>query len=160
MCLQCDGYSYEQAMLELDLLIRVHGWALVQVEGDVTSWSYTIGLTENYGHPELTMAAVRLELQSAVIHRLVDDIVETGQLDLDLVAERELEIVEVHPLRFVQDWFGTWSNHYERPPTPGGFLQIVPPASWFCEDHASATPRLDRPGADPDGNRATRRRRG
>ena len=137
-------------MLELDLLIQVHGWALVQVEGDVTSWSYTIGLTENYGHPELTMAAVRLELQSAVIHRLVDDIVETGQLDLDLVAERELEIVEVHPLRFVQDWFGTWSNRYERQPAPGGFLQIVPPASWFCDSHASATPRLDRPGHAPD----------
>jgi len=87
------------------------------------------------------------------------DLVETGHLDLDLVAERELELVEVHPTRFVQDWFGTWSNRYERPPAPGGFLQIVPPASWFCESHASATPRLDRPGHDPDGNRATRRRR-
>ena len=51
MCLQCDGYSHEQSMLELDLLIQVHGWALVQVEGDVTSWSYTVGLTENYGIP-------------------------------------------------------------------------------------------------------------
>jgi len=159
MCLQCDGYSYEQAMLELDLRIRVHGWALVQVEGGVTSWSYTIGLTENYAHPELAMTTVRLELQSAVIHRLVDDIVETGHLDLDLVAERELELVEVHPTRFVEDWFGTWSNRYERPPAPGGFLQIVPPASWFCECHASATPRLDRPGHAPGGNRATRRRR-
>ncbi len=159
MCLQCDGYSYEQSMLELDLLIQVHGWALVQVEGDVTSWSYTVGLTENYGHPELAMTTVRLELQSAVIHRLVDDIVETGHLDLDLVAERELELVEVHPTYFIQEWFGTWSNHYERPPAPGGFLQIVPPASWFCDSHASATPRLDRPGHTPDGNRATRRRR-
>ena len=146
-------------MLELDLLIQVHGWALVQVEGDVTSWSYTVGLTENYGHPELAMTTVRLELQSAVIHRLVDDIVETGHLDLHLVAERELELVEVHPTRFVQEWFGTWSNRYERPPAPGGFLQIVPPASWFCECHASATPRLDRPGHGPDGNRAPRRRR-
>ena len=158
MCLQCDGYAFEQAMLELDLRIRVDGWALVQVDAGVASWSYTIGLTEHYGHPELTMVAVRLELQSAVIHRLVDDIVETGKLDLDLVAEHELELVEVHSTRFAQAWFGTWSNHYERRPAPGGFLQIVPPSSWFCECHADATPRLDRAGPGPDGNRAHRRR--
>ena len=132
-------------MLELDLLIQVHGWALVQVEGDVTSWSYTVGLTENYGHPELAMTTVRLELQSAVIHRLVEGIVETGHLDLDLVAERDLELVEVHPTRFVQEWFGTWSNRYERPPH-----------RWFPADRAARlmvlrVPRLGHSTARPAG---------
>lgn len=80
MCLQCDGYSYEQAMLHLDLTIRVHGWSLVDATESLP-WSYTIGLTESYGHPELMMIGVELEAQSAAIRRIVEPIARTGSVD-------------------------------------------------------------------------------
>lgn len=82
MCLQCDGYSYEEVMQALDLQIRVQGWVLQHVHDDHTgaSWSYTIGLVEQYGHPELTMLDVKLDQQNRVIRRLVDDIVTRGSV--------------------------------------------------------------------------------
>ena len=80
MCLQCDGYSFEQSMLSLDLTIRTYGWQLNQVT-DANPWSYTIGLTESYGHPELMSLRARLDVQNTVIRKIVDPIVETGSVD-------------------------------------------------------------------------------
>lgn len=56
MCLQCDGYSHELAMRAFDLQIKIHGRVVVQV-GDIDlAFSYTVGLVDNFGHPELTMS--------------------------------------------------------------------------------------------------------
>jgi hypothetical protein len=65
-------------MLTLDLTIRTYGWQLTQVT-DTNPWSYTIGLTESYGHPELMIVGLELDLQNTVIRKIVDPIVETGQ---------------------------------------------------------------------------------
>lgn len=164
MCLQCDGYSFEEAMLALDLKIQVHGWALIQVDDDgpegTMSWAYTVGLTEHYGHPELAMFVVRPAKRDQVIRLLVEGIVDTGRVIDDDVTDLGLELVPVHPNNLTGDWFGTWANHTGHLPPAGSFLQIVPPKDWFCSCHQNATPRLDRPGVVPFGNRAARRQRG
>jgi hypothetical protein len=165
MCLECDGYSHEEAMQALDLQIRVHGWALVQVQGDDTVWSYTIGLVEHFGHPELTMIDVKLDYQSEVITNLVEGVVARGELSrLSLLAER-LQVVEVHPDHLGSDLFGRWASRYGAYPGPGSMLQILLPDDAFCECHRAAVHRLDRPGpllpSPPFTalNRAERRRR-
>jgi hypothetical protein len=169
MCLQCDGFSHEEVMQALDLQIRVHGWALVQVQGDDTAWSYTIGLVEHFGHPELTMIDVRLEYQSEVITNLVEGILANGELSrLSLLAER-MKVVEVHPDHLCGDLFGRWASRYGAYPRPGSMLQILLPDDSFCECHIGAVRRLDRPGpmlplpplppVRPALNRAERRRR-
>ena len=159
MCLQCDGYSFEQSMLSLDLTIRTYGWQLQQVT-DTNPWSYTIGLLESYDHPELMVTGLRLEKQNIVIRKIVDSIAKTGCVDHAFLEKEGVTLVEVHPNHLAGDWFGTWSNFYERLPAPGSFLQIVPPSDWFCDCHAHSMPHFELPGPIRFGNRADRRRRG
>jgi hypothetical protein len=166
MCLECDGYSFEEAMQALDLQITVHGWALMQVEGDGEAWSYTIGLLENFGHPELTVLDMELGYQRGYINTLVDDIVESGEISPLTIMELGVECVEVHPEHLRSDLFGKWAARHNRYPTAGEYLQVVPPKSAFCECHANMITRLDRPGTrrapqvSRPPNRAERRRKG
>ena len=145
MCLQCDGYSYEQTMLALDLTIRTYGWQLQQVT-DTNPWSYTIGLAESYGHPELMITGLELDMQNSVIRKIVDPIASTGSVDHSFLGREGVTLVEVHPNHLAGEWYGTWSNFYGHLPPPGSFLQIVPPNKWFCDCHQHSMPRFDRPG--------------
>ena len=144
-------------MLALDLTIRTHGWALVQVT-DTNPWSYTVGLLESHDHPELMITGLELDLQGSVIHRIVGSIEMTGSVDHPLLADSGIALVEVHPHHLVGDWFTTWANFYHRLPEPGAFLQVAPPSDWFCECHQHSIPRFDLPGPIGDGNRSDRRR--
>lgn len=158
MCLQCDGYSFEQSMLALDLTIRTCGWQLTQVTG-TSPWSYTIGLTESYDHPELMVAGLELDMQSTVIRKIVDSIASTGNVDHAFLERQGVTLVEVHPNHLAGDWFGTWSNFYGHRPPPGSFRQIVPPGDWFCDCHQHSMPHFELPGPIRFGNRASRRNR-
>lgn len=144
-------------MLSLDLTIRAFGWQLLQIT-DTNPWSYTIGLLESYDHPELMVTGLELDLQKRMIRKIVDSIETNGSVD-DAFLEREgVTLVEVHPNHLAGDWFGTWSNFYQRLPPPGSFLQIVPPSDWFCDCHQHAMPHFERPERIRYGNRADRRR--
>ena len=163
MCLECDGYSHEEAMQVLDLQITIYGWALMQVEGDGEAFCYTIGLLEHYGHPELTLLDVDTPYQREHIDCLVEGIVAQGELPATLMHSRGMECVEVHAHHLSGDLFGTWASRYGRFPRPGEMLQVLPGPGTFCECHTPAMRRLDRPGPlrpvwrAP--NRAERRRR-
>jgi hypothetical protein len=89
------------------------GWQLNQVT-DVDPWSYTIGLLESYDHPEVMVAGLRLEQQNTVIRTVVEPIVQTGRVDHAFLDREGVTLVEVHPDHLAGDWFGTWSNFYER----------------------------------------------
>ncbi len=151
-------------MLDLDLTIRTFGWQLTQVSDPAPTtmlpWSYTIGLAESYGHPELMMIGLDLDMQNTVIRKIVDPIVQTGRVDRGFLERVGVTLVEVHRNHLAGDWFGTWSNFYQRTPSPGSFLQIVPPNDWFCECHQHAMPHFELPGPIRFGNRAERRRKG
>lgn len=142
-------------MQALDLQIRVHGWALVQVAGDGDSWCYTVGLLENYGHAELTILDVDAGLQVQVANHLVSLIVEHGHVpEIDRRTEG-IELLEVHDDHLRSEFFGTWANRYGSLPAPGEFLQVLLPDDYFCSWHAARLRRLDRPGPLP--NREQRR---
>lgn len=163
MCIECDGYSHEEVMQVLDLQIKIHGWAVVQVGDDDNVFSYTIGLVENFGHPELIVVDVDRRYQQGLINELAEGIAANGRPALDRPSTRGVRCVGVHPNHLHADYFGTWVSRYGELPQPGQVLQVLLPARFYCTCHASAVRRLDRadptPPVGPTPNRAQRRRR-
>ena len=163
MCLQCDGYSHEAAMQALDLQIKIHGWVVVQVGDDDLAFSYTIGLVENFGHPELIVLDVARRHQQGLINELAEGIAANGRPALDRPSTRGVCCVEVHNNHLHGDHFGMWAARYGALPQPGQVLQVLLPDIAYCECHADAVRRLDRPDSTPPAqphlNRAQRRRR-
>jgi hypothetical protein len=145
MCLQCDGYSFEDVMRMTDLHIRVYGYSLVQVE-EAEPWCYTIGLTESFGHPELVACGLKMEAEVELI-RTVAGMVIHDRLDDGRLAALDMRLVTVHHTNLTGDMFGTWMNFYGDELEPGSFMQVLPPRSWLCECHRDAVVRLDRPPA-------------
>ena len=144
-------------MRSLDLTIRTFGWQLLQIT-DTNPWSYTIGLLESYDHPELMITGLEFDVQNRVIRKIVDSIETTGSVDHAFLEREGVTLVDVHPRHLAGDWFGTWSNFYERLPPPGSFLQIVPPSDWFCECHQHSMPHFELPDPIRFGPRPSRRR--
>lgn len=149
-------------MQALDLQIRVHGWALVQVADDGAGWSYTIGLVERFGHPELCVIDAELNVGAQVINQFVKGIVARGELS----AEHRLmglQCVDVHQDHLRSHLFARWSERYGHPMRQGEMLQVLLPAGSYCECHTPRVRRLDIPGPTPSGprrpNREERRRR-
>jgi hypothetical protein len=133
MCLECDGYSHEEAMQALDLQIRVQGWALVQVKDQSTAWCYTVGLLEHYDHPELALFDVDLETGSRLMAELVEGVTTRGVVSPWLLRREGLRCVEVHPDHLRGHLFGTWSNLYGRLMQHGDMLQVLLPDDAYCE---------------------------
>jgi len=156
MCIICDGRSFEEAARGIDLSIRIYGWHLVMVD-DAMGWSYTIGLTETFNHPELVVVDLKLETGKKLVAMAVHLIERDGYLKPEELAKHGISVVTVHDHHLDGEWFGRWSDHYNADPSSGSFLQIIPPAECFCEDHKDTTRRLDRADAMPLANRATRR---
>ncbi|MFM2077071.1 MAG: hypothetical protein RJA49_961, partial [Actinomycetota bacterium] len=149
MCLECDGYSHEAAMQDLDLRIRVNGWTLIQVEDGHTSFCYTVGLVENYDHPELVMMDLAVELQPRYIAPLVHGITTRGRLPNQLLRAMGAQCLEVHDDHLRGDLFGRWFSRYGRCPQPGEVLQVLLPDEAYCECHGPSVRRLDGPGPTP-----------
>jgi len=163
MCIECDGYSHETAMQALDLQIKIHGWVVVQVGDDENVFSYTIGLVENFGHPELVVVDVDRRYQQGLINELAEGVAANGRLALDRPSTRGVSCVGVHPNHLHGDYFGMWAARYGELPQPGQVLQVLLPDRFYCECHAPVVRRLDQPDSTPPVgptlNRAQRRRR-
>lgn len=151
MCLQCDGYSYEAVMRALDLQIKIHGWAVVQVADGPDVFSYTVGLVENFGHPELIVVDVEPSHQQGLLNEIAKGVAARGRPALNGPATRGVRCLEVHQNHLHDNYFGTWANRYGALPGPGQVLQVLLPPSAYCKCHAHAVRRLDRPDSTPSG---------
>ena len=155
--MECDGYSIEQVMQVIDLNIRTYGWHHVLVDAP-KPWSYTIGLRESFGHPELTVVDLEPSAQVELIRWACECIEDGGSIDSFERSALGVEIVAVHDSHLRDgEWFGTWHAFYDAEPPSGSFLQILPPPTWECDHHRGGSRRLDRPDCRPGGNRAQRR---
>jgi hypothetical protein len=126
-------------------MIRVHGWALTQVDGGHRIWSYTVGLMESFGHPELLVVQIEFAAQASLIERLVEPIRTTGSLDPVELEQLGVSTAVVHPANLTGELLGDWYRRYDDAPSPGSYLQVFAPDDWFCECHRGTTPRLDVP---------------
>ncbi len=150
MCLRCDGYSEEEVDRAHELAIRVHGWTGIQVSDDGDSgWTYTLGLNDRLGHPDLIMIDVELEVQGQIVDWLASMVAETGSLDVAVVEANGIELVPVHPDQLCGGLVAQWSHTYGRYPAGGEFLQVLPPRGSLCACHSHQVRRLDGP---PEGD--------
>lgn len=142
MCMRCDGYSWEEIDRHHDLVIRVHGYLIQQVE-DVRPWTYTIGARESWNRPELLMVDVEAGLQATLIRAVADDYVEHGEIARSTLDLLDIELVVVDEWHFRDGMVGVWEDRYSRSAATGDFVQIVPGPGWFCRHHAALVRRLD-----------------
>lgn len=141
MCMRCDGYSWEEIDRHHDLVIRVHGYLIQQVD-DVKPWTYTVGITESWGRPELLMVDVEPEVQAMLIKAVADDHIDHGDVRPSTLDLLDVELVVVDERHFRNGMVATWEDRYSRSATTGDFLQVVPGPGWFCEHHAARVRRL------------------
>ncbi len=147
MCQSCDGVSEEEIERGIDISIEVYGFFIQMVRGPGDpEWTYTVGLNEQFDHPDLLCVQVKAELQERLTSFIGQAIVEgSGSFNPDDLEGLDVELVPIHPRHLRQDLVATWVDRYMRFPVSGDFLQIVPGPSWFCSCHASQVQRLDSP---------------
>ncbi|MCU1393480.1 MAG: hypothetical protein JWM34_1908 [Ilumatobacteraceae bacterium] len=144
MCLRCDGYTEQQIIGMTEMHIRVFGWSVAAVE-EARPWTYSIGLLENFGHPELVVTDMEIGLAKVLINE-VATVVKDG---VDPRARHELqsmgvELVVVDERHLRTRLFNSWTRYYGEPPHAGDFVQILPPPEMFCACHRDTYRRLDR----------------
>src|SRR3546814_18045840 len=79
MCAICDGATYDEMLAGLHGVVQRFGWAVQGVEAS-TPWTYTIGLTERFGHPELVLAGIDISLAMNILNALADRVAGGEQL--------------------------------------------------------------------------------
>ena len=128
MCTICDGQSYEEALHDLHHLVQHFGWALQGVEAP-RPWTYTIGLTERFDHPELVMAGVDISLAMTVLNALGTMVATGEQLSPGrpavTVGETEVTFGAVHPVHLAAGLVGTWERYYDWRPGAAPPLDVV-----------------------------------
>ena len=167
MCKMCEGATLDDCLIDLDLVIARHGWAVQGVEGNPTPRTYTIGLAGTFGHPELIVVGLAPERA----HPLIEEAAERVRAGERLWGGERLElgaitvdVVDVHPDHFDKhSTFNMWWNYYRSlgsPTAEPSALQLRLPDNMFCSCHRQ--PWLDRKGSSVGHvmNRAARRAEG
>ena len=156
MCDICNGISIEEQFEKIEDDIDEHGFSLMAVEAgpDHPPWTYTIGLVERFGHPELSLLGVPLAVAYLATSRLAERVVAGKRIEpgVDVFVDG----VRVHVGRVGEglwegDMFAMWHRYYDvwaddvAPPSPSA-LELVP-----CGHDAA-------PSSAPGPSRAKRRK--
>ncbi|MEQ8839834.1 MAG: DUF4262 domain-containing protein [Acidimicrobiales bacterium] len=147
MCMRCDGYSWEEIERHTDLVIRVHGFTTVHVEGP-SPWTYTIGAYESWDQPELLVVDIEASIQKALVHAIAEDYADFGEVGHDTLDLLDVELAPVDESHFDDGLVAAWEGRYSLSAAAGDFVQVVPGRSWFGGG-AGRVRRLDRPRSRP-----------
>ncbi len=128
--MRCEGYTWEEIDRHTDLVIRVHGYLLMQVADEDRSWTYTIGLVEGWDHPEFLCLDGGLEAQAVLVNALGDEIRRIGHVRPTTAEFLDVRLVEIQESRLHNDRVAAWEDRYERPATTEDFLLVIPGRSW------------------------------
>jgi len=144
--MRCDGYSLEEFRRHVDLTIRVNGYLIQQVADDPEEWTYTVGVAESWGHPDLLIVDGPLEVQSRLVAELISDVRDHGEIRPELLDNLDLHLVPVHESHFASGIVGIWEDRQSRPATTGDFLQIQLGPVWLGPHGTGAGfTRMDQP---------------
>jgi hypothetical protein len=172
MCVICNGATHDELLFDLHGRIERDGWTAMHVEAghDNPSWSYTIGLTESFDHPELVVVGLHPPDAAWLLGWVAARIdagagFEAGEHILMPGAGIDVLVGEVHPDQWTNDVFNTWLNYYGAlgPPYPERrALQLILPAGRRGRRPHLAQPLLSEPDPvihQPWPSRAERRAR-
>lgn len=143
MCVRCEGFSDDEIERREDLLIRVHGYVVVQVTA-ARPWSYTMGVTESWGHPELVMVDIDPVVQAQLLTSLVEDLPVMGRLSPESLRGLDVDLVAVHEAHLDRGLLSAWEHRYSRRARADDVRQVVPGSSWFGAGATTGGRRLDR----------------
>jgi hypothetical protein len=153
MCVLCDGGTLEDVCNGLHQQIVERGYALCPVVGPVPEqgWVYTIGLVDNFNHPELAAVAVRMNDGIGAVDA-VAQLVKSGQRFEPGTSSRvcgvELAFLDVDAAHIRRGLINSWFLYYEhvcRWNLEPEVTQVVLPAGGACHQHQDSQPRLDDP---------------
>jgi hypothetical protein len=115
----CEGSSQEEVLAEDAAIIAEHGHLVTGVgDGDPPHWTYTVGLLDRFGHPELIVAGPHFRIAASIINhvgRQIRDGARFGAGDTIRVAEGEifeceatLRVGALDPIQYRLDTFNMW----------------------------------------------------
>jgi hypothetical protein len=153
----------------IDASIGAGHWHLIAVDDDEgPSWTYTVGLTEHFDHPELVVvgscSCCASVLLDAVAERIAEGyrcpVVDGVPVEIDL--DEPVRFRAVHADQWKTSRFAMWQAYYDRKPwtpPPARAVQVVfvDTSGWFQDDPRSG--RWADVGLDQPPFASTRRRR-
>jgi hypothetical protein len=170
MCILCDGGSAQELLNGFRSRIGEFGFTMVAVGEGSSSWTYTIGLLENFGHPEFVVTGLRPNAAITVMTALVER-VRAGERFTSESADTAYEGIplrlgHVHRSQWTHSRFAMWEAYYEwlggAPLSPSATqilwpndYGVFPPGRDFCDQHRNCQPLLAVP-AGGDVNRRPR----
>ena len=167
-CHEC-ALGPEGAAAQRAQVIRRYGWVVIGVYADVERseppMAYTVGLIENFGHPELIVFGLEMEVAHTALNTLVRRFVRPGgRVPLDEPLDRVFEGIPVMAKALIPAVAARYALNAERrareSSLPLSVVQIVwtDPKGRFPWDSAydrsfdRMQPRLFELGAAPNGN--------
>ena len=177
MCMMCDGFSAEDVVALEGARIAEYGFTMVGVTarepGDVGyEWTYTLGLLDAVGHPELVLAGPETESAARLLGAIARDVLAGERFapgDQLGVPPHAVRFGAVDPIQYALGTFASWyqnreAGHLSAPQLEA--VQVFAPDDWFCACHQGRQPDLSDPkvrlyatGTGPMANRAERRAR-
>jgi len=100
--------------------IAQHGWHVVLVppEGNTPGWAHSIGLQESFGHPEIVVFGMDLEVLGPLLNRLGEAIRAGERFEADCERDGILQGLSVsfRPVdaRWIPTFLGNAAWHYQR----------------------------------------------
>ena len=130
MCKMCEGFSQEQMLADDAAIIAEHGYLVTGVgDGDPPHWTYTVGLLDLVGHPELIVAGPHFEVAGALLNLVGREIVagrSFGPGDtMDLPDDGSVRFGGVHPIQHRLGTFNVWHALAERGDVRAEQLEVL-----------------------------------
>ena len=158
----CDCPSNDELFRSIDRWIDERRWQLISVgfeEASGSRWTYSIGLIEGFGHPELVVAGGCCAACGGwVINQLGDRIAAGERWPMPTDEPVPLDggpLVHLRPVPdecWTADWFAAWVSYYGSksyaPPAPAAVQVVVGDAGgrfpWEpgCDEAMAASQRM------------------
>ena len=123
--------EYEEFNKELDKSIAEYGWHVIKVMADEEGpgFCFSVGLFKSFGHPEIIIVGLDLDLGHELINLMGDEIregvkFEAGQYYDDIIEEYSCYMLEVSKENY-EGWLGTAIGYYQSEDFP--VLQCIYP---------------------------------
>lgn len=171
----CEGFSLEDDLALAAAAMAEYKYLTIGIDEpddpDCPNWTYTVGLLDRVGHPELIVAGPAVipsyDLIHHLGHRILDDQLRFEPGDLWQSPVGLVRFGAVDPIQYRLNTFNRWNLMAEHGHLRGTVLealQVFMPNEWFSEGQVLAQPDLSDPSARVDGpmprpNRAARRSR-
>lgn len=154
MCDICDGMTHQESMERMHAHVSSGSWALQGVEAGEHQrpWAYTIGLVQNFGHPELVIIDGDLQDNAIILNQLSEWVREGDRFVPGMLIESDgcaIEFGTVHPSYVRHGLCASWSAYSDWTGADPGrleLLEVITTPSRYCEHHEGMPRGLAVPG--------------